>query len=119
MNASEAKVILKKIAEIAADRKGEDIRAYDLSAAPIITDYVLIVQGNVGRHVSAICEDIIKAMRGQGLKPFAVEGMGDSDWVVIDYGNIIVHVLTPGHRELYKLEELWSTGLPIDMAKSG
>ncbi len=99
--------ILSSIARIIYDKKGMNILALDVRGISSITDYVIIAEGNVDRHVSSIAQGISKEMRVQGIHTLRVEGLKSGGWVVLDYGEIMVHLFSSGLREKYSLERLW------------
>lgn len=107
--------ILDAIAQAIFDKKGVNILALDLRKISTIADYVIIAEGHVDKHVTAIAHAIEDALKEMGLKPYHVEGMKVGDWVVLDYFNIMVHLFTPGYREKYQLEQLWREASIIDL----
>jgi len=113
--------ILHKIAQAIFDKKGSNIIAFDVRNFSTMTDYYMIAEGHVDRHVSALGKEVIDTLNEAGNQPIHVEGLIDGDWVVIDYGAIVIHLLTPDMRERYSLEELWRPGkivsLKIDTKK--
>lgn len=107
--------LLNIIAQIIYDKKGFNILALDVKGISTICDYIIIAEGNVDRHIRAIANEIIEELKKLKEKPFNVEGLKESDWVVIDYLDIIVHLFKPGMREIYALEKLWKDGKLIDL----
>jgi ribosome-associated protein len=107
--------MLNKIAQTIFDKKGINILALDVTGISTMTDYVIIAEGNVDRHVIAIGNAIIEALQELGFRAYTTEGMKSGDWVVIDYFNIMVHLFMPGLRDVYKLEELWREGKIVDL----
>lgn len=103
--------MLNRIAQIIYDKKGSNILALDLQGICSIANYLLIAEGNVDRHVISIAQAIIE----DGRAPLHVEGLANGDWVVIDFGDIIVHLFQPGLREKYSLEKLWKSGQIVDL----
>ncbi len=108
-------LILNTIGQTIYDKKGINILALDLTGVSSITDYVIIAEGNVDRHVIAIAQAIEENLEKLGEKPVYVEGMSTGDWVVLDYIGIMVHLFMPGLREKYQLEKLWKSGEIIDL----
>jgi ribosome-associated protein len=108
-------VVLNKIAQTIYDKKGMNILALDLRKFSTITDYVLIAEGNVDRHVIAIAKAVMDELKKIQEQPFHVEGLQAGDWVVLDYLEIMIHLFMPGLREKYHLEELWKEGEIIDL----
>ena len=104
------------IAQIIYDKKGTNILALDVQGISSITDYLIIAEGNVDRHASSIGKAIIEEMMKRNRPPLHLEGLGEGDWVVLDYGDIMVHLFKPGLREKYSLERLWRTSKIVDLA---
>ncbi|AUQ24671.1 ribosome silencing factor [Dickeya zeae] len=89
------------------DLKGQDIVALNVKGKSSITDYMVICTGTSSRHVSSIADHVVQESRAAGLMPLGVEGENDADWVVVDLGEVIVHVMQEESRHLYELEKLW------------
>lgn len=96
---------LNAIAQAIFDKKGFNILALDVRAISTLTDYVIIAEGNIDKHVMAIAEAIIERMESLGQKTIYIEGMKGGDWVVVDYMHIMVHLFMPGMRDKYQLEQ--------------
>ncbi len=107
--------IIHQIAQAIYDKKGTNIIAIDVRGISSITDYVIIADGNVDRHVSALATEIQHIMRGEGEKPVHIEGQQVGDWVVLDYFQVVIHLLLPDMRQKYQLERLWPEGKVIDL----
>lgn len=90
------------------DLKGQDIVALDVQGKSSITDCMIICTGTSTRHVSSIADHVVQASRAAGLIPLGVDGKNAADWVVVDLGDVIVHVMQEESRQLYELEKLWS-----------
>nr|WP_245224187.1 ribosome silencing factor [Rhizobium halophytocola] len=89
------------------DSKAEDIVTIDINGKSALGDYMIVVSGRSSRHVTAICEHLISDMKDEGLGSSRVEGLETGDWVLIDTGDIIVHVFRPEIREFYSIEKMW------------
>ncbi|MCH9613282.1 MAG: Ribosomal silencing factor RsfS [Chlamydiia bacterium] len=107
--------LVNLIAQSILDKKGSNIIAIDIREISSTTNYLIIAEGNVDRHVKAISNDVEKSMKEVGETPLHIEGRGNGDWVVMDYGHIIVHLFMPDMREKYKLERLWSEGTLVEL----
>jgi len=107
--------MLNSIAQVIYDKKGFNILALDVKDLSSITDYIVIAEGNVDRHVSSIGRAILEELGEKGHKPVHVEGFKTGDWVVLDYGDIMVHLFMPGLREKYSLERLWNESKIVDL----
>lgn len=111
----EAIALVYAAARAAADRKGHDMVAIDVSQHLAITDAFLIITGSNDRQVKAIVESIEKNLRDLGNKPVRREGERDGRWVLLDFGDIVVHVQHTEEREFYALERLWRDGPSIEL----
>lgn len=108
--------LVSKIAQAIYDKKGMHIIALDVTGVSSITDYILIAEGNVDRHVVAIAKNIEKELFEAGFgHPSYIEGLQNGDWVVLDYIHVMVHLFVPGLREKYQLERLWSQGKLMEL----
>lgn len=108
-------IILNKIAQAIYDKKGFNILALDVRGLSSITDFVVIAEGNVDRHVIAIARAIVHDLQAEGERPYCIEGETEGDWVVVDYSSIMVHLFQPGVREKYQLESLWKEAKIVDL----
>ena len=106
-------------ARAASEKLGADIIAFDVSDQLAITDAFLIASGSNDRQVKAIVDEVEEKLRDLGAKPLRREGERDGRWVLIDYGDIVVHVQHEEEREFYALERLWrdcpTIPLPADV----
>lgn len=108
--------MLHVIAQIIYDKKGSNIMALDVQGLSSITDYLLIAEGDADRHVSAIARSIIEQLQEMGGPQLLhTEGLRSGDWVVLDYGGIMIHLFMRGLRERYCLERLWEESKLIDL----
>lgn len=89
------------------DLKGQDIVTIDVQGKSSITDCMVICTGTSSRHVMSIADHVVQESRAAGLLPLGVEGENVADWVVVDLGDVIVHVMQEESRRLYELEKLW------------
>jgi ribosome-associated protein len=103
-------------AEAALDRKAEDIVALDVSKLTSFADTFIIVTGTSDRHARSIADAITEAMAKRGEKPLGTEGHDEGRWVLIDLGDVIVHVFQVEVRREYDLERLWSDAPALDVA---
>ncbi|ELI6453066.1 ribosome silencing factor, partial [Yersinia ruckeri] len=90
------------------DLKGQDILSIDVKGKSSITDCMIICTGTSTRHVMALADNLVQESRKAGMIPLGIEGQGVSDWIVVDLGDVIVHVMQEESRRLYELEKLWS-----------
>lgn len=90
------------------DLKGQDIVAIDVHGKSSITDCMVICTGTSTRHVMSIADHVVQESRAAGMLPLGVEGEAAADWIVVDLGDVMVHVMQEESRRLYELEKLWS-----------
>jgi ribosome-associated protein len=108
----EPAALLKDIVHWLDEAKAEDIVTIDLAGKSSIGDFMVIASGRSDRHVGAIAEQVQKKLKEKGLGRVRIEGLEACDWVLIDTGDIIVHVFRPEVREFYNLEKMWSAERP-------
>lgn len=89
------------------DSKAEDIVSIDIQGKSPLADYMIVASGRSHRHVSAVADHLIRAFKGAGFGSARVEGLSGADWVLIDAGDIVVHVFRPEVREFYNIEKMW------------
>lgn len=99
--------ILDTIAQGIYDRKGFNILALDVRNVSSLTDYFIIAEGTVERHIKSIADYLLEILQPSLGSPSHLEGDGKSDWIVIDYVNIVIHLFIPEQRERFALEKLW------------
>lgn len=90
------------------DSKAKDAVSIDLQGKTTLADYMVVASGTSNRHVASIAEHLIEALEKAGNAHVRVEGMPHCDWVLIDAGDVIVHVFRPEVREFYNLEKMWT-----------
>ena len=96
-----------RAAELALDRKAEQVMALDLRGISSATDFFVLATGNSDIQVRAIAEHIMEELVGSGIRPLHVEGLDRARWVLMDFVDFVVHVFHPLAREFYQLELLW------------
>ena len=117
MTASSRALTLAKVAALAAEDKiAEDVIAIDVSDQLALTDIFVIASASNERQVGAIVDEIEDRLRDFGCKPIRREGQREGRWVLIDFGDIVVHVQHEDEREFYQLERLWKDCPEIDLA---
>ncbi|CAM3708333.1 hypothetical protein Xentx_00277 [Xenorhabdus thuongxuanensis] len=90
------------------DSKAQDIVSIDVRGKSSITDCMVICTGTSNRHLMSVADNLVDDCRQAGIMPLGVEGQGISDWIVVDLGEIMVHVMQEDSRRMYELEKLWS-----------
>ena len=96
------------------DSKAEEVVSLDLDGKSPLADHLVIASGRSNRHVSAIADKLIEKLKAEGGGDLRVEGLAHCDWVLIDAGDVIVHVFRPEVRGFYNLEKLWSSEAPAE-----
>lgn len=94
------------------DMKAEETVTIDLRGKSSITDYMVVTSGRANRHVGAIAENVAKSLKESGIESPHIEGLTNCDWVLIDSGDVVVHVFRPEVREFYNLEKMWTSEKP-------
>ena len=89
------------------DGKAIDVDLYDVKKLTSMSDYILIASGRSRRQVSALADKLIRTVKENKFETLGVEGKTEGEWVLVDLGDIIVHIMHPGSREYYQLEKLW------------
>ena len=104
----------KNMAKIAyaalEDKKGEDIVALEVGDITVIADYLVIANGTNSSQVTALVDSVEEALAKEGHHPNRIEGIGNTSWILMDYGDIIVHIFSKEDRLFYDLERIWRDG---------
>lgn len=100
---------LKTVLDSLEDSKAENIVSIDIQGKSSLGDYMVVASGRSNRHVAAAADHLITALKDVGLGTARVEGLPSADWVLIDAGDVIVHIFRPEVREFYNIEKLWQT----------
>ncbi|MGA1845674.1 ribosome silencing factor [Deferribacter abyssi] len=98
---------LKEIVKILDDKKGENIVAFNISPVSSLADYMVICTCNSEVHLNAVTDALLFEMKQKGVIPTGVDGIGKSKWVCVDFGDVIVHLMTEDSRSFYDLESIW------------
>ncbi len=104
----QAEQLLALVTNVLDERKAENITTIDVIGKTSFTDYMVIATGTSARHIKALCNYVAMELKEKGLVPRGIEGAQGSEWVLIDLGDVILHVMTAQTREFYQLEKLWS-----------
>lgn len=101
---------LRVLADAIQDKKGKGVISLDLRAIDgAISDFFVVCNADSTTNVSAIADNVIKELKEQlGLKPLRMQGLENNFWVILDYGNIVVHIFQTPYRDFYRLEDLWA-----------
>ena len=108
-NVLEPAEIAKTIVDVASDKKATDIALLDIRELSVIADYFVICTGGNSRQIQAIAAAVEDKMSELHVERRGREGQADGGWLLLDYGDVIVHVFGPMEREFYRLERLWSS----------
>jgi ribosome-associated protein len=103
----------RRIVALAEDKKAADILLLDLDGLTTLADAFVICSGGSERQLESIANGIIRGMRAEGIRPIGKEGLPASHWMLVDFGDVIVHIFTPPERDYYGLEKHWSEAKAI------
>ena len=104
----QTKELLKMVESVLDERKGQNITTLDVIGKTSVTDYMVLATSTSERHAKALSDYVVEKVKANGFMPLGVEGQQGSDWVLVDLGDVILHVMTAQAREFYQLEKLWS-----------
>ena len=96
------------------DAKAEDIVSVDIVGKSSLADYMVVTSGRSNRHVSAVADQVVKALREAGFGKPRIEGLPHADWVLVDGGDVIVHIFRPEVRDFYNIEKMWQADFAAD-----
>ena len=99
------------------DDKAEDVTVLDLIGKTSIADHMIIASGRSARHVTAIADHIIDRLKEVGVDNVSVEGRQQADWILLDVGDVIIHLFRPEIRAFYNLEKMWAVPLPENVSR--
>jgi len=105
--------VARKAVEAANDKQAADIVLLDARGICSFADYFVICNGDSRRQIQAIYDEVEHALKTDGIVPLHHEGTVDSGWLLLDFGNVIVHIFAPFEREYYQLDKLWSRATPV------
>lgn len=101
------KDVLRVVTDSLEDSKAEELVTIDIQNKSALADYMVVASGRSSRHVSAIADHLLRELKNMGAGSAKVEGLESADWVLIDVGDVIVHLFRPEVREFYALEKMW------------
>ena len=99
------------------DAKTQNIAVLDVRKISDFTDYMVIATGTSNRHVQSSADKVVETLRGHGVRPVGIEGKQLGDWVLIDVGDVVVHLMREQTRDFYNLEKLWSDAKRVEPGK--
>jgi ribosome-associated protein len=106
--------LLNVVLDTLEDAKAEDVVCIDIKGKTSIGDHMVVASGRSQRHVGAVADHLIRKLKDEGFGRARVEGLPHCDWVLIDAGDVIVHIFRPEVREFYNLEKMWSADRPME-----
>ena len=101
-------IITDLVVDALDDLKAVDTKIVDVRGLSSVMDFLVVASGNSSRHVKSLADNVVGKAKEAGCPPIGVEGENDSDWVLVDLGDVVVHVMQPAARSFYDLERLWS-----------
>jgi ribosome-associated protein len=115
VSALEIDELARVAAEAAAEKKAADVVVLRVAELLVVTDYFVIATGANDRQVKVIADEVEEQLRLVGVKPVGREGETEATWILLDFGDLVVHVFQPAEREFYRLEKLWSDAPRMDL----
>ena len=110
----EPQALARRIVEIASDKLATDIVLLDIRSVATVADYFVVASTASERQMQAVVRDLEQTLRNDdGVRPLRTEGRSSSGWVLMDYGDVVVHLFSAEQRGFYRLEELWSSAVPL------
>jgi ribosome-associated protein len=103
-------VLLQTVRDAVAELKSVDVVEIDVRGKTSVCDYMVIASGTSTRHVKSIADEVVRFAKRLDCQPLGVEGEQEAEWVLVDLGDVVVHVMLPRVREFYALERLWTVG---------
>ena len=100
--------VAQLVVDLASDKLAEDILMLDIRPVAYFADYFVIMSADSTRQIEALEADIVRALREAGVRPFHREGTAASGWVLLDFSDVVIHILGPEQRQFYQLERAWS-----------
>ena len=110
----DSKDMVKIVIEALEDKKAEDIKIIDISEVSVLADYFLIAGGNNSSQIQALCNNVEEKLGKAGFACKQIEGYETANWILMDFGDIIVHIFDKENRLLYDLERIWRDGKLVD-----
>lgn len=101
-------VLKDKVIDLLDTMKAENVQTFNVTEMTSVTDYMIVSSGTSNRHVRSIAAHVLEGLREEGIRPLGSEGEEHGEWVLIDYGDVVLHVMQPQTRDFYQLEKLWS-----------
>ncbi len=107
--------LLKSTVKILQDKKAKDVEVIDISELTTIADYFVICSGTSTRHIKSLTDELEQGLNDIEVMELSKEGYSTANWVLVDIGDVVVHIFQKEFRELYDLERIWSDGRRVEM----
>ena len=114
-DSKESRDLANLILDVLDEHSAQDIIEIDIRGKSSISDYMIVTSGRSNRHVGALSDYLIKSLKNIGKKNIGIEGLKSCDWVLIDVGDVIVHLFRPEVRAFYNIEKIWSMPSPLNL----
>jgi ribosome-associated protein len=111
--------LVQVVAAALDDLKAQNVTVLDVRHLTSVTDTMVVAAGRSDRHVRAIADAVVERCHDAGMKPYGVEGQNAGEWVLVDMGDVVVHVMLPRIRDFYNLEKLWDIAARDEAAELG
>lgn len=117
MNTEQARQMTKLAIRALEDKKSEDVRIIDISEVSVVADFFLIASGNNASQLQAMADNVQETLERAGYRLHQTEGYGTANWILMDFGDLIVHIFDKENRLFYDLERIWRDGRMLDAAE--
>lgn len=117
MNTEQARQMTKLAIRALEDKKAEDVRIIDISEVSVVADFFLIASGNNASQLQAMADNVQEILERAGYRLHQTEGYGTANWILMDFGDLIVHIFDKENRLFYDLERIWRDGRMLDAAE--
>lgn len=108
----EAEALAKYVIDVLHENSAQDVINIDIRGKSSVADFMIVASGRSNRHVGALADYVLRGLKEKGHKDLGIEGLAGCDWVLIDVGDVILHLFRPEVRVFYNLEKIWSVPLP-------
>lgn len=115
----QSSTLLKLVLHVLEEMKAQEVVTLDVAQLTDVTDSMVICSGTSSRHTKSIADKLVMASKHEGTKPLGVEGEEAGDWILVDLGDVLVHIMLPEAREFYSLEKLWSSAKQLREERGG
>ena len=116
MDSNQSRDMTKLAISALEDKKAEDIRVIDISEVSVVADYFIIANGSNRSQIQALCDNVEEKLGRAGTPAKQIEGYDTANWILLDFGDIIVHIFDKENRLLYDLERIWRDGKQIELS---